>query len=89
MYENVKEIAFVKQNLWACHLVDIINEVGVAVDIGNDAQLHHSFDKYLLEFFCFLFKWAQTDEEVWPDCRIGIEEVKQQGATCEKVSLPC
>ena len=34
-------------NLWAGHLVDVIDEVGVTVDIGNDAQLNHAFGKMI------------------------------------------
>ena len=29
-------------NLWASHLVDVVNEVRVTVDIGNDTQLNHT-----------------------------------------------
>ena len=31
-----------------------------------------------------LFQRLQTDEEVWPDCSIGVEQVKQQGSTLDK-----
>ena len=27
---------------------------------------------------------THTDEEIWPDCSIGVEEVEQQGSTFNK-----